>query len=363
MRSKTRLSLEPCAPAENSPAAPAILQTEAAWPAPPPAKSPPATAIPGPPEPWVAPRSSATAASPATTGIGRCTPRSPRSGPAARAFPHPSLLHPDMARTTASPAGTAVRFFLCPSWHHLGPSTPSSNPWPRGLRIFRRGQPQLISYLAHIRREPLPQRFSAACQARLHRAQRNLQHLGNLLVRHLFQIAENQRRAIWFRQLLQLLFHPPLHLVMRDAVKRRVGVIGQRHLHRFFPGVCSIRFHRLNRSLARLVPEPPPPAIRRLVQRNAIDPRLQTRLAVKLLHPAKHIQKDVLRSVGCVRRIIHDPVHQPVHRLLKLANQPRIGLFRAGLQLRDDSRFFLRPNSDGTCQIPQGGCSRHIGVP
>ena len=94
------------------------------------------------------------------------------------------------------------------------------------------------------------------------------------------------------------------------------------------------------------------------MHRDPVNPGLQAGLAVKVLHSAKHFQEDFLRGVGRVRRIGHDAVHQAVDRLVEFADEPGVGVFRAGLQFRDDRRF-LGPDSDRTCKITQGGCSRH----
>ena len=105
----------------------------------------------------------------------------------------------------------------------------------------RSGQSQFITNFAHVGRQPLPQCVSAARQPRFHRSQRNLQDLGNLFVRHFFQIAQNERRAIGFRHVPQLFFHSVLHFVMRDTFKRRIRMIGQRHLHRVFARARPVR--------------------------------------------------------------------------------------------------------------------------
>src|SRR5579862_6336445 len=132
-------------PRAHFPSAPSTPLTADAWRALLRAKSPAAALAPDLPEPSDALRLSATAAPAAIPDILRGTPRMPTNDPATRASACPSRLHPDMARTTASPGGTAVFLSsLCPcsqrqSWHHLDPSTPSSNPRPRAL--FRRSQP------------------------------------------------------------------------------------------------------------------------------------------------------------------------------------------------------------------------------
>src|SRR5438552_15942053 len=129
-------------PQRHSPGARAGLQTGLAerWRLP--GKSPAASSIPDPTELWDAAHSEVIAASAEVPGTLRYTPHSPTNGPAARASPCPSLLHPDMARTAVSPGGTSVLpFSLCPSfpwqsWHHLGPSTPSSYLCPSIFNFF-----------------------------------------------------------------------------------------------------------------------------------------------------------------------------------------------------------------------------------
>src|SRR5271156_1873804 len=104
------------------------------------------------------------------------------------------------------------------------------------------------------------------------------------------------------------------------------------------------------------MPEPPPLPVRRLMQCNPVNPRLQAGLPMKTLHPAKHLQENFLRGVRRVRRIAYHAIHQPVHRTLKLPNQPRVGLFRARLQIGDNRRF-LCPCSNRAGQISQAAHS------
>ena len=81
------------------------------------------------------------------------------------------------------------------------------------------------------------------------------------------------------------------------------------------------------------------------MQGNAVDPSLQTGFAVEVLHAAKHLEENVLSGVSRVGGIAHHAVHEPVDGALEFANQPGIGRFRAGFEIRDNCGFF-RPCSD-----------------
>src|SRR5579871_4770801 len=131
---------------------------------------------------------------------------------------------------------------------------------------------------------------------------------------------------------------------MRNILERRIGMIRQRHSYVMF-AARRLRLRGLDRSLLGLVPKPPSPPVRCLMQRDTVNPRLEAGLAMEVLHAAKHFQEDVLRGVRGIRGIIHYAINQSVYGLLELSNQPGISRFRAGLQLRNDRRLFLRPKS------------------
>ena len=51
-------------------------------------------------------------------------------------------------------------------------------------------------------------------------------------------------------------------------------------------------------------------------------------------------------TIGGVGRLVQDPINQAVDRLLKLSDEPCIRVFRSGLQIGNQGRFFeqaLRP--------------------
>src|ERR1700719_3098133 len=102
----------------------------------------------------------------------------------------------------------------------------------------------------------------------------------------------------------------------------------------------------------RLVTKPPSLAVRGLVQCDAVNPGFQARFSVKTFHSAKHLQEHILRGIRGVSRIADHAVDQAVNRTLKFADQPRIGLFRAVLQVSDNRRF-LRPCSNRAGKISQ----------
>src|SRR5580704_4799390 len=106
------------------------------------------------------------------------------------------------------------------------------------------------------------------------------------------------------------------------------------------------------------MPEPPASAVGSLVQRNSINPGLEARLAVKMLHSPKDLQKHFLGRVSRIGWIRHTPINQAIDRLVELADQPSLGVLRPSLQFGHD-RGFLGPNSYRSSQFTQGGCSRH----
>src|SRR5215472_6444922 len=148
--------------------APSALRTAHALPTPLREKPPAAASVPDPSESSAAPRSSATAAFCARTHIAACTRHTPPDGSAARASPCPSPLHPDTARTIAWPGGTRFPLlapflsYECHSWHHLDPSTPSSNLLPLRSNLSRSAQPQFFSNLTNVWRQPLSQGLAPA---------------------------------------------------------------------------------------------------------------------------------------------------------------------------------------------------------
>ena len=72
------------------------------------------------------------------------------------------------------------------------------------------------------------------------------------------------------------------------------------------------------------------------MHRDAVNPGLQAGLAVKMLHPPKHLQENFLRGIGRVRRVGHDAINQAVDRLVKFGDKPGVGVFRARLQFGHD---------------------------
>src|SRR6202521_2390899 len=145
---------------------------------------------------------------------------------------------------------------------------------------------------------------------------------------------------------------------MRELFKRRLARIHQP----IFSGIFAVAScNGINRRFLRLVPEPPAPSIGRLVQRDAVYPGLKAGLAVEMFHPAEHFQKHILRSVRRIRRIVHDAIDESINRLVKLADEPGIGLFRTRLQFSDDGGF-LSSGPDSAGKIAQCRSSRHGGV-
>src|SRR5690349_13673652 len=77
-----------------------------------------------------------------------------------------------------------------------------------------------------------------------------------------------------------------------------------------------------------------------------------------MFNAAEDLQEHILRGVSRVGAVGYDPIHQAVDRLLKFSDQALEGFIRTGFQLFDN-RGFVRPNSDRTRKVTQGGCSRH----
>src|SRR5215472_17331231 len=96
------------------------------------------------------------------------------------------------------------------------------------------------------------------------------------------------------------------------AKSAMVAVLVLVHLHGSFPA---------------LVAEPPASLVASLVDRDAREPGLQTALAVEALHAAEDLQKNFLRSIGSVRGVGEDAVHQTVDRLVIAGYEPVVCLF------------------------------------
>src|SRR6266849_4324856 len=94
------------------------------------------------------------------------------------------------------------------------------------------------------------------------------------------------------------------------------------------------------------------------MHRNAVNPGLQAGLAVEVFHSSEDFQEDFLCGIGGISRIGDDAVYQAVNGLVKLADQPGVGVLGAGLEFGNDRRF-LAPDCYRACKIAQGGCPRH----
>src|SRR5438445_13051823 len=103
---------------------------------------------------------------------------------------------------------------------------------------------------------------------------------------------------------------------------------------------------------------PPAAAVRSFRHRNSVDPGLQAGLAVEGFHCSEDLQEDFLCGIGGISRSGDDAVYQAVNRLVKLADQPGVGVFGAGLEFGNDRRF-LAPDCYRACKIAQGSCPRH----
>src|SRR5664279_1043450 len=114
----------------------------------------------------------------------------------------------------------------------------------------------------------------------------------------------------------------------------------------------------LDRRFATLVAKPPATLVRRLMQRDAVDPGLETRVGIEPSDPAKDLDEYFLGRIGCVGGIVNYPVDQAVNRLAVLSEKPGKSLFGSGLQFGHDRGFF-RAESYRTGQVTQRRCSRH----
>ena len=96
------------------------------------------------------------------------------------------------------------------------------------------------------------------------------------------------------------------------------------------------------------------------MNRDAIDPCLQTGFAMEVLHPPEHFQEDFLRGIRGVGGIVHHSVNQAIDGLMKFADQRGIGFFRPSFEFGNNSRF-LGSDSDRAGEIAQAGGSRQSG--
>ena len=102
-----------------------------------------------------------------------------------------------------------------------------------------------------------------------------------------------------------------------------------------------------------LMARPPAPLVQRLMQRDAIDPGPQTRLALKMRDSAKNFDENFLGDIGCVAWVGKDAINQAVEWLLIAGNQPGKGILGTRFQLLHH-RSFLGTNADDSCQISHG---------
>ena len=109
---------------------------------------------------------------------------------------------------------------------------------------------------------------------------------------------------------------------------------------------------RLDGRLSSPVAKPPAPLVRSLVQGDPVNPGLQARVRVETADAAKDLDEHFLGGIGCVGRIVEHPVHQAVNRLTVASDEPRKGLFGAGLQLGYDQSL-LGEESARTRQFTQ----------
>src|SRR5437016_13442140 len=100
---------------------------------------------------------------------------------------------------------------------------------------------------------------------------------------------------------------------------------------------------------------PPAAAVRSFMHRNAVDPGLQAGLAVEVFHSSEDLQEDFLCGIGGISRIGDDAVYKAVNGLVKLADQPGVGVLGAGLEFGNDRRF-LAPDCYRACKIAQCAC-------
>ena len=191
--------------------------------------------------------------------------------------PQPLCRHSISGSRSATALTSSSRFGNC---------SPNSGPTSR-------------TYAVSLFRKRIP----PARDSRLHRAQRNLQNLRDLVVRHVFQIAQDDRGPVRFRHSRQRLLPPPPALHRAQIARTEIRPDRPAVLLRAYS--VSPASTGSNRRLLRLVPEPPAPAVRRLVQRDPIDPRLQAGLAMEMFHPAKDFEKYFLCGIRRIRGIVH----------------------------------------------------------
>ena len=65
------------------------------------------------------------------------------------------------------------------------------------------------------------------------------------------------------------------------------------------------------------MPEEPAPLVVSLVDRNPVDPGLETALAPEIIDVPEDLQENFLNHVRGIRRVVQEAQSQIIHRLLK----------------------------------------------
>src|SRR5581483_777381 len=171
------------------------------------------------------------------------------------------------------------------SWCHLDSLVHASRTASvcKSRSVFLRSyQSQTRSALSDVRRQSLLESFPSPSQPSLHRPQRHVRDLGNFLVRHLFQVAQYQRRPVRLGNFMQLFIHPSPHLRMHHTVEGRLTFVYQEIASAW--ALRLRRFFGFDRHLPGLVSKPPTPPIRSLMQCDPINPLLKAGFTVEMLH-------------------------------------------------------------------------------
>src|ERR1041385_1460786 len=221
----------------------------------------------------------------------------------------------------------------------------------------RPGSPHLSTHFPYETLQSFLQCIAAANQAGLYRSQRNLQHLCNLLIGEPFNIAQYYGCTIRLGDLFQFHFHSFAHFFVGQHLHWRFAFVRQGVAQtKSIPIFIRMRFHGC---LFALVPEPPAPLVGSLMDRDAVEPRLQAAFAVEALHAAKYFEKNFLGGVRRIRGVSEDAVYKAVNRLVIVGHKPVVSLFRARFQLRHNRGFF-GPYAARAGYVSQCCYSRHF---
>ncbi len=98
------------------------------------------------------------------------------------------------------------------------------------------------------------------------------------------------------------------------------------------------------------------------MQRNPVEPRAQTGLAVKAADIAEDFNENLLRNIGGIGRVLQTARNQRIERLVILRDELGEGRFGSGSQLCNESSLFARQINHAR-QITHCAARLHPGCP